>query len=119
MDKSNDKDPRGNLRGVNGSCGVAKERFIELRASGMSYEAIAEALGVSRQTLQTWSKTLQAEITNASAVRMDALRARYGLLQQHQVEAFGQLLEKIRTELDKRDLGEVPTHRLMEMFLRF
>ena len=97
----------------------AKDAFIELRARGMSYESIACELGVGRQTLQSWSRDLQAEIKNASAVRMDALRAKHRLLQQHQVEVFGELLDKIKGELARRDLAEVPTYRLMDMFLKY
>lgn len=96
----------------------AKERFIELRARGFAYESIATELGISRQTLQAWSKDLRADIENCKAIRLDVLRTRYRLLQQHQIETFGELLERIKSELAKRDLAEVPTHRLMDMFLK-
>lgn len=96
-----------------------RETFIELRAEGHSYDSIAHTLGVSRQTLQNWSKDLRVEIENAKAFRLDAVKAKYKMLQVHRVEEFSLVLRKIRQELSRRDLSEVPTDRLLELFLKF
>lgn len=96
-----------------------KEKFVELRATGMSYEAIAAQVGVTRQTLQTWVKELRPQIENHKALRLDSLRAQYSLLQQHQVEVFGQVLGRMRDELAKRDLSDISTHRLLDLFLKY
>ena len=66
-----------------GNRSEAKERLIELRAQGLPYEAIASELGVSRQTLQGWSRDLRAEIESSKAIRIDALRAKFKLLWGH------------------------------------
>jgi len=50
-----------------------KERFIELRAEGLSYADIAVALKISKPTLIAWGKTLQMDIRNARTLRMDEL----------------------------------------------
>lgn len=96
-----------------------KEQFILLRAQGRSYESIAEELGVSRQTLQNWSQDLKKDLKNAKAFRLDALRAKYKMLESQKVESFGIMLAKIKEELSKRDLSEVPTHKLLDMFLKY
>lgn len=96
-----------------------KQRFIELRSQGQSYVAIATELGVSRQTLQSWARDFQAEIHNLKAIRVDALRVKYRMLQEHQIEAFGKQLEKLLEEIAKRAFDEVPTHKLMELFLKY
>ena len=41
-----------------------KERFIELRAKGWSFDKIAKEIGKAKQTLIDWSKELQDEIAN-------------------------------------------------------
>lgn len=101
--------------------GVAavKEEFVKLRAEGWSYLDIAEKLGVSRQCLQNWSKDLSVEIENAKAFKADSIRAKYRMLQIQKVENFCDLLERIRTEIESRDLSEVPTDKLLDFFLRF
>ncbi len=96
-----------------------QEKFVELRAEGQSYEAIAASVGVSRQTLQNWCKDLKVEIANAKAFRLDSVKAKYQLLQVHRVEQFSKVLINIREELSRRDLSEVSTERLLDLFLKF
>ena len=50
-----------------------KERFIELRAKGWSFDKIAKELGKAKQTLIDWSKELQDEIANRKALELEAL----------------------------------------------
>ena len=47
-----------------------KERFIELRAAGLSYADAAEQLNVSKPTLIAWSKELSCQIANARNIRI-------------------------------------------------
>jgi transcriptional regulator len=42
----------------------SKQRFIELRAKGWSFDKIAKELDKAKQTLINWSKELQDEIAN-------------------------------------------------------
>ncbi len=97
----------------------AKEEFINLRAENLSYDAIAARLGVSRQCLQNWSKELNVEIANAKAFRLDAIKVRLRLTQIHRTEIFGEMLEKVRSELLKRDLSDLSTEKLLEIFLKY
>jgi transposase len=63
-----------------------KTRFVELRAQGRSYAAIAKELGVSKGTLTAWSSELEAEIgkRDLSKVNTDKLLER-------QLRYFGEL----------------------------
>ena len=45
-----------------------KEKFIELRAKGWSFDKIAKELGKAKQTLINWSKELEDEIDNLKAL---------------------------------------------------
>ena len=96
-----------------------KERFIEMRAKGYSFDRIAKDLGRAKQTLIDWSKELQEEIANLKALELEALYEKYYLLKETRLQNFGEMLTKIKKELDKRDLKEVPTDKLLELLLKY
>lgn len=96
-----------------------KERFIELRAAGHSYEAISGQLNVSKPTLIEWAKELTLAIQNARAIRMDELFETFAVAKTKRVEAFGKRLQAILAELDKRDLKDVPTATLLTLALKY
>jgi DNA-binding XRE family transcriptional regulator len=95
-----------------------KERFIELRANGWSFDRIAKELKVSKQTLVAWSKELTLEIANLRAIELEALQEKYFLLKGKRIELFGEKLKTIREELDKRNLKDVPTEKLFDLLLK-
>lgn len=95
-----------------------KQRFIELRAQGMSYSRIAQELLVSKQTLIEWSRYLGDEIANLKAIEVDALLERYRLSQQYRLEAFGQTLSKILAELEHRDMKDLSSDKLILLLVK-
>lgn len=96
-----------------------KEKFITLRAQGMSFDRLARELGKSKQTLVNWSKELEEEIANLKSMELEALNEQFFLSKQHKIRAFGEVLAKLKTEIDARDLSQVPTDKLMDLFLRY
>lgn len=96
-----------------------KERFIELRAKGWSFDRIAKELGKAKQTLIDWSKELQDEIANLKALELEALYEKYYLLKETRLQTFGEMLTKIKTEVESRDLSDVPTDKLLELLLKY
>lgn len=96
-----------------------KERFIELRAKGWSFDKIAKELGKAKQTLINWSKELQDEIANLKALELEALYEKYYLLKETRLQTFGEMLTKIKTEVESRDLSDVPTDKLLELLLKY
>ncbi len=97
----------------------AKQKLIELRSQGASYDSIAGQLQVSRQTLQNWCKEMQPEIATAINYRIDEIKAKYQMLQSHRIEQFGMMLHRLREEAAKRDLSEVPTDKILDLLLKF
>lgn len=91
------------------------EKFIELRAEGLSYSDIAKNLGVSKQTICAWSKKFRLEVENAKTINFDVLYRKYAIAKEKRIEAFGERLEKVLAELDKRDLSKVPTEKLFKI----
>lgn len=96
-----------------------KARFIELRAQGWSYQRIAKDLKVAKQTVIDWGHELRGEVNSLRAVELEALRERYGLLQEHRVKTFGETLAAIRAELATRKLEELETDKLLELQAKY
>jgi transcriptional regulator with XRE-family HTH domain len=96
-----------------------KERFVELRAEGWSYERIAQELQVSKPTLIDWSKGLSRDIVNLGAIRLEALREQYGLTQQAKLEQLGESLKLIGEELSRRKLDSLTVKELLELRLKY
>lgn len=96
-----------------------KERFIELRAKGWSYDKIAKETGKAKQTLIDWSKELQDEIANRKALELEALYESYYLMRENRLQTFGAMLTKIKEEVERRDLSDVPTDKLLELLLKY
>lgn len=96
-----------------------KERFIELRAKGWSFDKIAQELGKAKQTLIDWSKELEEEIANLKALELEALYEKYYLLKEAKIKKYGAILSKITDELESRDFTDVRTGRLLELYLLY
>ena len=96
-----------------------KERFIELRAAGKSFETIALELSVSKPVLIGWSRELAHEVGNLRTIRMEALQEQYHVAQARRIEALGKRLQAILDELDRRDMSHLPTEKLLDMALKY
>jgi len=96
-----------------------KEKFIELRAKGWSFDKIAKELGKAKQTLIDWSKDLQDEIANRKALELEALYESFYLLKENRLQTLGVMLTKIKKELEKRNLSDVPTDKLLDLLLKY
>ena len=96
-----------------------KERFIELRAQGFSFDKIAKELGKAKQTLIDWSRELQDEIANRKAMELDTLYEKYYLHKANRLQTFGELLTRIREEIaGKNGVWDEDTAEHYSEFLR-
>jgi len=95
-----------------------RNRFLELRARGLSFNQIAQELNVAKQTLINWSKSMAKEISNLKACEIDALRQNLDLTRRAKLEAYGSQIIRLREELDKRDFSEVSTDKLLDMLTK-
>lgn len=96
-----------------------KNKFIELRAKGYSFDKIAKEIGIAKQTLIDWSKELKNQIANFKAFELEVLQEKYFLSKKNRLETFGSLLGSIKKEIINRDLSDVPTDKLLDLFLKF
>ena len=98
---------------------TTKEKFIDLRAQGLSFDKIAKELQTSKQTLIDWSKELSSEIANRKALELETLYEKFYLLKEAKIKKYGAILSKITNELEERDFSNVPTGRLLELYLLY
>lgn len=97
-----------------------KQRFVELRAQGWSYRRIADEIQCSKQTLIEWSKDMEtrAAIETLQAMETEALRERYEMTRRHRLEVLASRLQAIRDELSKRDFADMPSDKLIDLYLK-
>lgn len=95
-----------------------REKFIELRAKGLSFDKIAAELHKAKQTLVNWDKEYKEEIANLKAEELEALQERYYLTKERKIKLFGERLEAINKELAKRDLSDVSTDKLLDLLIK-
>lgn len=96
-----------------------KEKFVTMRAKNISFEKIAEELGVNKNTLVTWSRHLETQIANLKAIELDKLQTMYLVAKEERIRVFGKKLQEILQELEGRDLSEVPTEALFSLALKY
>jgi transposase len=96
-----------------------RQKFIELRAQGMSYQKIASELNVSKQTLINWSQAFQHEINNLRAIQLEALQEQYCLTKEKKIELLGNILNTLKVEAEKRDLTKLSERELLDLILKY
>jgi len=97
-----------------------KQQFIELRAKGYSFQKIADQLSVSKPTLIGWSQEEQTskDIHNQRTLYLDELQEKYAMTKRHRIAVFGDVLNRAKVELDKRDLSDMSTEKLVTMVIK-
>jgi transcriptional regulator with XRE-family HTH domain len=98
---------------------IVKQRFIQLRAEGLSFDKIAKDLGKAKQTLIDWSKELEEEISNRKAIELENLYQIHYLTKEARIKNYGTLLSKITAEINTRDLKDIHTSKLLELYLQY
>jgi len=94
-----------------------KEKFIQLRAEGLSFDRIAQELDTSKPTLMKWAKEFENEISELMFIEFELLFERYKMLKIERVRCYGEQLELIRDALKKSELKGVPANKLLDMAL--
>ena len=97
------------------------ERFIELRARGLSFDKIAQETGTSKPVLLKWSKDFQRELDEAQYFELQDILSQYGIMRRGRVEVISETLQKALTELRSRaqagNFGDLPTDKLLKVVL--
>lgn len=96
-----------------------KMQFVQLRAEGQSYDAIAKALSISKTTCTNWRRELDAEIAAIKQDQLNALYEAYHMHKEARITQLGETISRIDEALVERDLSEVPSDKLLDLKLRY
>ena len=92
-----------------------KEKFLELRAGGMSFAKISQAIGVSKPILIKWNLEFGKEIENRRFLAAEELIEQYNLMQMSRIQVFGEMLNRALDELKNRDFSLAPLKDLLTL----
>ena len=95
-----------------------KLRIVELRAKGTSIQKISSELGIAKQTVVDVCKELKEEVALHKALRLDELYESEALSVEARISSLSSLLKRIKEELESRSLSDVPTEKLVDLYLR-
>ena len=95
-----------------------KNKFIEMRAEGRTLSAIAKELGIAQNTAVNWSREHLEEIAAIKAIKDEEMTEKYCMTKEKRIEMHGDWLLALKDELARRDLSEVPTNKLFDMFMK-
>jgi hypothetical protein len=91
------------------------DRFVELRAQGWSFSRISAELNVHKNTLLAWSRKHHHRIQNLRALEIETLSEQFNLSRQNCLGSLAEDIRRIREELARRDLKDIPTSRLVTL----
>lgn len=83
------------------------EQFIELRATGKSFDTISKEIEVSKPTLINWQKKYEQEISNSQFIRIQSIIEQVALTKQEKIKMLLERQKKVFDELETRDLKDV------------
>ena len=92
-----------------------KEKFIELRAQGLSFAKISAQIDVSKPILIKWNNEFRKEIANQRFLIAEELIEKYELMKVSRINIFAELLNKAIEELKKRDFETSSIKELIKL----
>ena len=95
-----------------------KLRVIELRAEGLSFAKIAKEAKISKQTAVDIVRNNIDEVSTLQAVEMEALIDAERVNQRGRIEQLSALHNRLRQEIEQRDLSDVPTEKLISLYIK-
>lgn len=94
-----------------------KLQIITLRAEGLSYARIAEEAKVSKQTAVDVVGESQDQVATLHAIQMEALFESQRVNLRGRIEQLSALQRRLLEEIERRDLSELSTDKLITLYL--
>lgn len=95
-----------------------KDKFIELRAAGLSFDSIAQQLNISKPTLLKMAKDFRSDIERLKFISLEAQAEKYKVLRAERLESLGKLLGQVDTALEAADFDRLSPEKLIELKLK-
>lgn len=96
-----------------------RQRFIEQRAAGLSYNAIAKNLDVNINTLLSWGNQLDSELKKLDKLNTDEILQEFKLAKTARLKFLASIIDKLLKEIDKRDYSDIATDKLLKLLLAY
>lgn len=95
-----------------------ERKIIQLRALGNSYATIAKKTKVAKQTAVDTCKRCKEEIAALHALEIEELHETQRVGYSERITALSSLMRRVREEIDRRDLSDIPTEKLIDLYLK-
>ena len=95
-----------------------KEKFILLRAEGLSFDKIAKKINISKPTLIEWQKDFRHEIKEAQKIRFTQILEKYNMIKEKRIERISKELEKLWKAYENIDCKDMNKRELLMMITR-
>lgn len=95
-----------------------QRRILELRARGYSYAKISTEVGVAKQTAIDYCKAQEEKIATLQALELEELYEQHSITKRERIAAHASLLSRIRATIETRDFTDVPTDKLVDLYLK-
>ena len=87
--------------------------YVERRQAGESIQALSDSLYVAESQCILWEQAHKKEIEQSQFLLTEQIFRDKGLTRINRIETMSKILEKINSEIDKRDFSDVPTDKLI------
>ena len=91
-----------------------KNRFIELRARGLSFDKISAELNISKPTLIKWNKEMIKEIDNLKYIEMQSVFDQFKISTKEKLEIFLKKQKEVYSALEKQDIKKLSLKDLLK-----
>lgn len=90
-----------------------KEKFIQLRAEGNSFDKISDILKISKPTLISWNNELQREINNLEYLKYQTILEKFKLVKLKRIEFLSKQIDKINEAIEKKSFEDISIKELV------
>lgn len=79
-----------------------QNKFIELRASGNTYESISKTLNLNKSTLVEWNKRFETEIYELKKIQFDEIKEKLLATKKHRIEMFSEIFSEVKSQIKEQ-----------------
>jgi len=92
-----------------------KDKFIELRAQGLSFDAISKQLNISKPTLIKLERELSDEVQWCKFIHIESLAEKYKMLRAARLERLLSVLERVNAAVESADYEKLSPDKRVEL----